>query len=70
VPPPPADIPAGGPTQQQAQQIAGDAPQSTLRVEAIACGYFVSGTSFAVSADHFVTNAHVVAGCDAGLAFV
>jgi S1-C subfamily serine protease len=33
-----------------------------MRVEAVACGSFVSGTSFAVSADHFVTNAHVVAG--------
>ena len=60
--PPAADIPTGGPTEEQAQQIAGDAPRSTMRVEAVACGNFVSGTSFAVSADHFVTNAHVVAG--------
>ena len=37
---------------------------STLRVEATACGNFVSGTSFAVSGSRFVTNAHVVAGAD------
>jgi S1-C subfamily serine protease len=60
--PPPADIPAGGPTDQQAEQIAGSARSSTVRVEAVACGNFVSGTAFAVSTDHFVTNAHVVAG--------
>lgn len=60
--PPPADIPAGGPTVQQAQQIASPARASTLRVEAVACGNFVSGTAFAVAGDHFVTNAHVVAG--------
>ena len=33
-----------------------------MKVEAIACTNFVSGTSFAVSPNHFVTNAHVVAG--------
>jgi S1-C subfamily serine protease len=60
--PPHADIPAGGPTQQQAEQIAAAARASTLRVEAVACDAFVSGTAFAVSRDHFVTNAHVVAG--------
>ena len=59
---PPADIPAGGPTDQQASQIAGAARASTVRVEVVACGNFVSGTAFALSADHFVTNAHVVAG--------
>jgi S1-C subfamily serine protease len=68
--PPAADIPAGGPSEQQAEQIAGDASRSTLRVEAIACSNFVSGSSFAVSANHFVTNAHVVAGStDALLSF-
>ena len=60
--PPPADIPAGGPSQAQADQIAAAARASTLKVEAVACGNFVSGTAFAVSGDHFVTNAHVVAG--------
>lgn len=60
--PPPADIPAGGPSAQQANQIASAARASTLRVEAMACGNFVSGTSFAVSGNDFVTNAHVVAG--------
>ncbi len=60
--PPPADIPAGGPTAQQAQQIASHARASTLRVEAVACANFVSGTAFAVAGDDFVTNAHVVAG--------
>jgi S1-C subfamily serine protease len=60
--PPPADIPNGGPTEQQAAQIAAAARASTLRVEAIACQNFVSGTAFAVSDDHLITNAHVVAG--------
>ena len=68
--PPPADIPAGGPTQDEANQIAAAARGATLKVEAIACGNFVSGTAFAVSKDHFVTNAHVVAGStDAWLSF-
>jgi len=68
--PPPADIPAGGPTQAQADQIAAAARGATLKVESIACGNFVSGTAFAVSQDHFVTNAHVVAGStDAWLSF-
>jgi len=60
--PPPADIPAGGPSQAEANQIAAAAIASTLKVEAIACTNFVSGTAFAVSPNHFVTNAHVVAG--------
>jgi hypothetical protein len=60
--PPPADIPEGGPSTAQAEQMAAAARASTVRVEAVACGNFISGTAFAVSADHFVTNAHVVAG--------
>ena len=60
--PPPIDIPQGGPTEAEATQIAAAARASTLKVEAIACSNFVSGTSFAISQDHFVTNAHVVAG--------
>ncbi len=60
--PPPADIPAGGPTQKQADQIAAPARGSTLRVGAVACGSLLSGTAFAVTGDRFVTNAHVVAG--------
>jgi S1-C subfamily serine protease len=60
--PPLADIPEGGPSQAEAEHIAGAARASTLRVESLACGNFVSGTAFAVSDDHFVTNAHVVAG--------
>jgi S1-C subfamily serine protease len=41
-----------------------------LRVEALACSNFVSGTAFAISGDHFVTNAHVVAGStDAWVSF-
>ncbi len=68
--PPPADIPAGGPTQAEADQIAAAARASTLKVDAISCGNFVSGTAFAVSADHFVTNAHVVAGLNERVAVV
>jgi S1-C subfamily serine protease len=61
VPPEPAE-PVDSPTQAAAEQMAAVARASTLRVEAIACGRFFTGTAFAVSADHFVTNAHVVAG--------
>jgi S1-C subfamily serine protease len=61
VPPAPTQ-PVDSPTQQAAARIAADALDSTLRVETVACGRFFSGTAFAVSADHFVTNAHVVAG--------
>jgi S1-C subfamily serine protease len=56
--------PVDGPNQRAAEQIAAEARASTLRVEAIGCGRFMSGTSFAVNDDHFVTNAHVVAGAD------
>ncbi|HEY7023658.1 MAG TPA: MarP family serine protease [Candidatus Limnocylindrales bacterium] len=59
---PPADVPTGGPSQAEANQIGAAARASTLKVEAIACTNFVSGSSFAVSPNHFVTNAHVVAG--------
>lgn len=62
--PPPIEAPADGPTAEEAEQLAGSARRSTIRVEAIACGQFLTGTGFAVSADHFVTNAHVVAGAD------
>lgn len=60
--PPPAETPAGGPTAQEAEGIAAAARRSTVRVESLACGQFLTGTGFAVSSDHFVTNAHVVAG--------
>lgn len=63
LPPAPAQ-PIDGPNQRAADNIAADARASTLRVEAVACSRFMSGTGFAVSADHFVTNAHVVAGAD------
>jgi S1-C subfamily serine protease len=56
--------PVDGPNQRAAEQIAGAARASTLRVEAIGCSRFMSGTGFAVGADHYVTNAHVVAGAD------
>ena len=61
LPPEPAE-PVDSPTQQAAEAIAAAARDSTLRVEAIACGRFFTGTAFALSEDHFVTNAHVVAG--------
>ena len=35
-----------------------------MRVEAIACGNFVTGSGFAAGAHHIFTNAHVVAGSD------
>ena len=63
VPPAPAE-PVDGPTQAAAARIAGNAPSSTLRVETVACGRFFSGTAFAVSPSHFLTNAHVVAGSE------
>ncbi|CAN5598325.1 acid resistance serine protease MarP [soil metagenome] len=63
LPPPPAE-PVDGPDQQQANEIAAAARASTLRVEAIACGRFMTGTGFAIAPDYFVTNAHVVAGAD------
>jgi S1-C subfamily serine protease len=56
--------PVDGPNQRAAEQIAGEARASTLRVEAIGCGRFMSGTGFAVGPEHYVTNAHVVAGAD------
>jgi S1-C subfamily serine protease len=62
--PPPIDVPANGPTAAEAEQIVGDARASTVRVESIACGRFMSGSGFGVTRDHFVTNAHVVAGSD------
>jgi len=62
--PPPIDVPANGPTAAEAEQIVGDSRASTVRVEAIACGRFLSGSGFAATRDHFVTNAHVVAGAD------
>lgn len=62
--PPATDLPTGGPSEREAEQIAAVARPSTLRVEAVACTNFVSGTAFAIAADHFVTNAHVVAGAN------
>jgi S1-C subfamily serine protease len=63
VPPAPA-APVDGPTQAAADRIAANAPSSTLRVETVACGRFFTGTAFAVSPGHFLTNAHVVAGSE------
>lgn len=62
--PPPVEAPADGPSAEEAEQIAGAARRSTVRVEAIACGRFLTGSGFAVTADHFVTNAHVLAGAE------
>jgi S1-C subfamily serine protease len=63
-PPPSGDLPAGVPSAAQAQTMVADATGSTVRVEATACGDFVTGSGFAVNAHHLVTNAHVVAGAD------
>lgn len=62
--PPPIAPPVDGPDIAEAEQIAAAARRSTVRVEAIACGRFMSGTGFAVENNHLVTNAHVVAGAD------
>ena len=62
--PPPAELPAGGPTLAETEQIAADARGSTVRVEATACGNFLTGTGFAADPDSIVTNAHVVAGAE------
>lgn len=63
-PPPASDLPAGVPSQAQANALVAGATGSTVRVEATACGQFITGTGFAVNAHHIVTNAHVVAGSD------
>lgn len=60
--PPPAAPPLDGPALEQVEAMAARARASTVRVEAIACGHFLTGTGFAVRQSHFVTNAHVVAG--------
>ena len=62
--PPPIEAPTDGPTAGEAEQIAGFARESVVRVESTACGRFMTGSGFAVTPDHFVTNAHVVAGSD------
>lgn len=62
--PPPIDVPAGGPSVEEAGRFVTAARASTVRVEATACGSFLTGTGFAVEPDHIVTNAHVVAGAD------
>lgn len=63
LPPVPAE-PIDGPNQAAADEIASAARASTLRVEAVGCSRFMSGTGWAVGPDRFVTNAHVVAGAD------
>lgn len=60
VPEPPVD----GPGLAEAERIAASARESTVRVEAVACGRFLTGSGFAVEPAHFVTNAHVVAGAN------
>jgi S1-C subfamily serine protease len=62
--PPPLEQRADAPGQAAAEELAAAAQESTFRVEALACGALLTGTSFAVEADHLVTNAHVVAGSD------
>ena len=62
--PPPTDVPSDAPSAAEAEQIAGAARRSTVRVEATACANFVTGSGFAVGETHIVTNAHVVAGAD------
>lgn len=63
-PPPPDTLPAGVPSPAQAETFVADARASTVRIEATACGNFVTGSGFAINAHHIVTNAHVVAGSD------
>ncbi|HTS15577.1 MAG TPA: trypsin-like peptidase domain-containing protein, partial [Candidatus Sulfotelmatobacter sp.] len=59
--PPPAS-PAPQPGQAEADALAADAVNSTVRIDATACRAFLVGTGFAVSGEDIVTNAHVVAG--------
>ncbi len=54
--------PVDGPEQREAEQIAAGARESTVRVEAVACGQFLTGTGWAIQPSYIVTNAHVVAG--------
>ena len=61
---PPPEPPVDGPGQAEAERIAATARDSTVRVEAVACGRFLTGTGFGVEPGHFVTNAHVVAGAE------
>jgi S1-C subfamily serine protease len=61
--PAPAE-PVDGPALEEAQAIAAAGRDSTMRVEAVACARFMTGTGFAVGPSHFVTNAHVVAGAN------
>jgi S1-C subfamily serine protease len=61
-PAPPAEPPTNGPSAAEAETIAAPARASTMRVEAVACARFMTGTGFAIGPSHFVTNAHVVAG--------
>jgi len=63
-PPPPDSLPAGVPSPAQAETLVADARGSSVRIEATACGNFVTGSGFAINAHHIVTNAHVVAGAD------
>ncbi len=62
--PPPIDAPLDGPTAEAAEALVAAARRSTVRVESTACARFFTGTGFAVTPHHFVTNAHVVAGSD------
>lgn len=56
--------PVDGPAQREAEQMAATARASTVRVEAVACTNFMTGSGFAVAPSHFVTNAHVIAGAE------
>jgi S1-C subfamily serine protease/uncharacterized membrane protein required for colicin V production len=62
--PPPTDLPAGIPSAARAESLVANSRGSTVRVEATACGNFVTGSGFAVGAHYVMTNAHVVAGSD------
>jgi S1-C subfamily serine protease len=61
---PPPEPPTDGPGLAEAERISALARASTVRVEAVACGRFLTGSGFAVEPAHFVTNAHVVAGAE------
>ena len=62
--PPPIEAPVDRQSAEAAEAMVAAARLSTVRVESTACGRFYTGTGFAVTPNHVVTNAHVIAGAE------